>query len=336
MRAMILDKAMDVHERPLRPAAVNAPTPGPGEVVVRVEACAVCRTDLHIVEGELPLHRRGVIPGHQVVGQVEARGEGAQRFDIGARVGLAWLHHTCGGCRFCDRGAENLCERAAFTGYDAHGGYAEYTKVHEDFAYPIPERVAAIDVAPLLCAGIIGYRTLRLSGIRPGEKLGLWGFGAAAHITIQIAMHWGCRVYVFTRGDSRQRMACDMGAVWAGDASDEPGTKLDASCIFAPAGQLVPRALELTQRGGTVTLGGIHMSPIPQMDYTQHLYHERVLRSVMNATRRDGEELLRLAAEIPLESTVTTFPLEQTNEALSALKDGRIDGAAVIKVSDAG
>jgi propanol-preferring alcohol dehydrogenase len=331
---MVLDKAKDVHDRPLRLADVEKPAAGPGEIVVRVQACGVCRTDLHIVEGELPQHRERVIPGHQIVGVVEARGENATRFNSGDRVGMAWLHHTCQGCRFCDRGEENLCERAAFTGYDVNGGYADYAKVHENFAYPIPGELAAVDVAPLLCAGIIGYRSLRLSNIQPGEKLGLWGFGAAAHIAIQIATHWGCRIYVFTRGESHKKMARDMGAVWVGDAQDDPGTRLDGSCIFAPAGHLVPRTLELTQRGGVVALGGIYMSPIPEMGYQQHLYHERVLRSVMNATRRDGEELLRLAVEIPIESTVITFPLEETNEALIALKDGDIDGAAVIQVSE--
>jgi alcohol dehydrogenase, propanol-preferring len=334
MRAMVLEQPKDVHEKPLRLTEAPTPAPGPGEVLVRVRACGVCRTDLHIVEGELPIRAEGIIPGHQVVGTVEALGEGATRFSIGERLGLAWLHRTCCACRFCGRGDENLCERAAFTGYDANGGYAEFTTIHEDFAYRLPGDLPDSAAAPLLCAGIIGYRTLRLSGIQPGEKLGLWGFGAAAHITIQIAQHWGCRVYVFTRGESRRRLGLKMGAVWAGDADDDPGTKLDGSCVFAPAGPLVPRALELTQRGGAVALGGIYMSTIPEMDYTQHLYHERQLRSVMNATREDGRELLRLAVEIPIETKVTTFPLEETNEALMALKDGSIDGAAVIRVAE--
>ncbi len=334
MRAMILSDTADVHDKPLVLQELPEPKPGPGEILIKVSACGVCRTDLHIVEGELPVHKQNVIPGHQVVGVVKETGHGVTRFKRGSRVGVAWLHHTCCNCGFCNRGDENLCLNAGFTGYDIDGGYAEYTVIHEDFAYELPDDFPDLKVAPLLCAGIIGYRTYKLSNIQPGGRLGIFGFGAAAHITIQIALYQGCEVYVFTRGESRRELAKTMGARWAGNSTDDPGVKLDSSMIFAPAGDLVPTALGLTERGGTVALGGIYMSPVPPMDYTKHLYHERVLRSVMNATRQDGKELLELAAKIPINSTITTFPLEETNEALIALKDGNINGAAVIQIAE--
>ncbi|MCK4873523.1 MAG: zinc-dependent alcohol dehydrogenase family protein [Phycisphaerales bacterium] len=330
---MTLSTPRPVHDRPLTLIDLPMPEPGEDEILVKVHVCGVCRTDLHQVEGELPMHRTPVVPGHQVVGTVEKLGPGASRFKLGDRVGMAWLHHTCRDCAYCHRGVENLCPTATFTGYDAHGGYAEYTKVHEDFAYRLPDGFDDLAAAPLLCAGIIGYRTLRLSGIKPGGRLGIYGFGAAAHIAIQVARHWGCEVYVFTRGKSRQQLGLDMGAVWAGTSTDAPPNKLDAAVVFAPAGPLVPDALGVLAPGGAVALGGIYMSEIPPMDYTRHLYHERVLRSVMNATRRDGEELLELAVTIPIKTKTTVFPLEETNDALIALMDGRIEGAAVIAVT---
>lgn len=333
MRAMILEHPRPVHSRPLRLVELPEPTPGPHDVVVKVHVCGVCRTDLHQVAGELPMHTAPIVPGHQVVGEVVACGDETTRLRIGDRVGMAWLHHTCCECGFCGRGLENLCRDATFTGYDAHGGYAEFTRIHEDFAYRIPDGFEDLDAAPLLCAGIIGYRTLRQSEVQPGQRLGLYGFGAAAHIAIQIARHCGCEVYCFTRGESRRELALQLGAAWAGASTDEPPHKLDAALIFAPAGPLVRDALRVMDRGGIVALGGIYMSDVPPLDYTEHLYHERQIRSVMNATRRDGEELLALAAEIPITTRTTRFPLERTNEAFIALEDGKIDGAAVIDVS---
>jgi len=276
------------------------------------------------------MHKRPAIPGHQIVGTVEKCGPGAGRFKIGDRVGIAWLHHACGACSFCSNDLENLCDKATFSGWDENGGYAECAVAYERFAYPIPEAFSDAQAAPLLCAGIIGYRCLRLSGIRPGQRLGLYGFGAAAHIAIQIADHWGCESYVFTRGESHRKLARKLGAAWVGGAADDPPERVHASIIFAPAGPLVLDAMRVLERGGTCALGGIYMTPIPSMDYTEHLYDERVIRSVTNATRRDGEELLKLAAEIPIETKTQAFNLDQANQALTALKTGKIDGAGVL------
>jgi propanol-preferring alcohol dehydrogenase len=314
---------------------VQKPTPGPNEILVRVSVCGVCRTDLHEVEGDLPLVRTPVIPGHQVVGVVEAAGAEAKRFRIGDRVGIAWLHETCGTCSFCtDQGdRENLCRSARFTGWSVNGGYAEYAVVPAAFAYRMPDGFSAEQAAPLLCAGIIGYRALRLSDIKPGQRLGIYGFGASAHIAIQIARHWGCKTYVFTRSEANRRLAGELGAAWVGGVGDTAAGQepiVDASIIFAPAGPLILDALERLEKGGTVALAGICMSAIPPIDYTRHLYDEKILRSVANATRRDGEEFLALAAEIPIHTTTTTFPLEQANQALLALKTGGLSGAAVL------
>ncbi len=332
MKAMVLKKAMAAEENPLELLDVRVPEPGAGEILVRVHACGICRTDLHTVEGEIHPSKMPVIPGHQVIGSVAALGPGAGRFREGDRVGMAWLHRTCGACPFCLTGRENLCERALFTGFDADGGFAEYTKVHEDFAYPIPAVFTDPEAAPLLCAGIIGYRALRLSEIKQGQRLGLYGFGAAAHIAVQVAVHRGCEVYVFTRGASHRELALRLGASWAGSADDQPPAKLHSAVIFAPAGELVPVALSHLDRGGTLALGGIYMTPVPTLDYTKHLYDERTIRSVTASTRRDGIELLEEAAEIPIRTQTQSFPLREANRALQLLKAGKINGACVLEI----
>jgi len=310
---------------------VPAPTAANGEVLVRVSYCGVCRTDLHVIEGELVPQKSPVIPGHQVIGVVEKLGSGSSRFSLGARVGIAWLHHTDGTCEFCRSGAENLCDHPTFTGYTVDGGYAEYAVASEDFIYAIPEQFPDERAAPLLCAGIIGFRSLRLSGIKPGGKLGFYGFGAAAHVAIQVAMHWNIDVYAATRDARHQRLALELGAKWAGATFAEPPAKLDAAIVFAPAGEIIPAALKALRKGGTLVLGGIHMSPIPSFDYDL-LYQERVIRSVANNTRQDGEDFLRVAAEIPIRSHTQLFPLREANRALNALKNDAIEGAAVLKV----
>jgi propanol-preferring alcohol dehydrogenase len=266
------------------------------------------------------------------VGVVKARGEGATRFTEGQRVGVPWLYRTCGECDFCQRGLENLCADAQFTGLHADGGYAEAMVVPQDFAYPIPEGFSDVAAAPLLCAGIIGYRALRLSKVQPGQRLGLYGFGGSAHVTIQVARHWGCEVYVFTRSQGHRRLARELGAVWVGGAEDTPPAKMHASIIFAPAGPLVLEALRVLDRGGTIALAGVTMTPIPEIDYDRLLYWERGIRSVANFTRQDAQELLQVAAEIPIQTTVETFTLEEANEALLALKRSEIDGTGVLVV----
>ena len=321
-----------MEKNPLAPAEIPRPQPGPGDILMSVKACGVCHTDLHTVEGELPEVKLPVIPGHQVVGVVESLGQGVRRFQKGERIGAAWLHYACGTCAFCRRGQENLCENGRFTGYHVNGGYAETMTVPEKFAYSVPAIFSDEEAAPLLCAGIIGYRALRLSEIRPGGCLGLYGFGASAHVAIQVAVHWKCRVYVFSRSREHQDFARRLGAAWTGSAGETPPSKMDSSIIFAPAGPLVPEALLNTNKGGTVALAGIHMTPIPEMDYRKHLYHERTLRSVANATRQDGEELLKIAAEIPIRTTTQVFPLAEANQVLRLLKEGRISGAAVLKI----
>lgn len=328
MKAWLLRAPAPLETGPLEFADVAPPEPGPGQVLVRVSACAVCRTDLHVVEGELPPRKTPLIPGHQVVGTVARDACG---FRSGERVGIAWLHRTCGECRFCLTGRENLCDRAAFTGWTVDGGYAGLALASAHFLYRIPEGFPDLHAAPLLCAGIIGYRALRLSGIQPGGRLGLYGFGAAAHVAIQVALHRGIEVYVITRHERHRVLAREMGAAWAGAAGETPPDRLDAAIIFAPAGELVPAALEAVDKGGAVALGGIHMSPIPALDY-RLLYHERVVRSVASNTRRDGEEFLREAAEIPIRTRVEVFPLEEAGRALHALKHDAIRGAAVLQV----
>ena len=333
MRAMLLEKQAAAEENPLRLVEVPIPTPGAGEVRVRVRACALCRTDLHIMEGDLKLRKSPVVPGHQIVGVVDAVGAGVQQLREGDRVGVAWVHSTCGECTYCRKGLENLCDRGRFTGWDADGGYAEAMVVPESFAYPLPSNFGDLEVAPLLCAGIVGYRSFRLSNAQPGDRVGLYGFGASAHIILQVALHRGCEIYVFTRSEGHQELARKMGAAWVGRAEESPPDKLDAAIIFAPVGSLVLEALRVLRKGGTVALADITMTPIPAIDYDRLLYHERIIRSVANATREDAREFLELAARIPVRAEIETFPLEGANDALRALKKSAIRGAGVLKIS---
>lgn len=330
MRAAQLDQPAPIEQRPLVLRTVARPEPNSSEIRLRVLVCGVCHTDLHTVEGELPLERLPVIPGHQIVGQVVDRGPGVKKFRPGDRVGLAWLARACGMCRFCLTGRENLCESAEFTGLHQDGGYAEQVAADADFVYPLPGDLPGEALAPLLCAGIIGYRALRLSAIKPGGRLGLYGFGASAHIAIQVARHWGCEVFVFTRSPGHQELARQLGAVWVGTAQDTPPSKLDAAISFAPAGNLVPEALRVLDRGGVLALAGIHLTAVPSLDYHQHLYYEKTVRSVTASTRADGQELLELAPRIPIRPQVRLFPLADANQALQLLKAGKINGAAVL------
>jgi propanol-preferring alcohol dehydrogenase len=299
---------------------------------VKIHVCGVCRTDLHVVEGELPNVKLPLVPGHQAIGTVAQVDRTVREIREGDRVGIAWLQGTCGACEFCADGRENLCEAARFTGYQVDGGYAEYAVVPARFAYPIPPAFSDDEAAPLLCAGIIGYRALRLSGIKPGQRLGLYGFGASAHIAIQIARHWGCQVYVSSLKAEHQELAKQLGAVWVGGSADMPPDKLHGSIMFAPAGELVPPALRALERGGTLALAGIHMSSIPALDYDCEVFGERVIRSVTANTRQDGLDLLREAAAIPIKPHTVRFPLEDANRALQALKAGAFQGAAVLAV----
>jgi len=307
MKACLLDTPAPVESRPLRMAEVPKPEPDGRTLLIRVHACGICRTDLHVVEGELEQHKSPVTPGHQVVGTVELAGPDAQRFHPGDRVGVPWLHRTCGVCEYCRSGRENLCDSPIFTGWTADGGYAEYIVAEEDFVYPLPEGFAA------------------------GGRLGMYGFGAAAHVAIQVARYWGIDVYAFTRDRRHRELAADLGAVWSGGSSDQPPVKLDAALIFAPAGELIPASLRSLKKGGTVALGGIHMSPIPSFDYDL-IYGERVLRSVANNTRQDGADFLSIAAAIPIHTEIQEFPLEEANQALVALKNDGVRGAAVLSV----
>lgn len=333
MRAMVLFEPGPVESRPLQPVERERPEPGAGEVRIRVEACGVCRTDLHVVEGDLASRRPGLVPGHQVVGRVELRGEGAVRFQPGQRVGIAWLRRACGTCRFCQRGAENLCLAPEFTGWDADGGYAEWATVPEAFAYALPESLTAARAAPLLCAGIIGYRALRRSGIRPHGRLGLFGFGGSAHIAIQVARHFGCEVFVFSRGGEHRELAGELGAAWVGDSFEPPPRPLDAAILFAPAGELVRPALEALDRGATLAVAGIHLSDVPELEYERYLFQERTLTSVTANTREDGRALLQLAADVPIRTRTTSYPLEAANDALIDLKHDRVRGAAVLEIA---
>jgi propanol-preferring alcohol dehydrogenase len=325
MTAMLLEAP----RRPLRMARLPRPVPAPGQVLLQVHACAVCRTDLHVVDGELPDPKLPLVPGHEIVGTVAALGAGVTRFAPGDRVGVPWLGWTCGACRFCRSGRENLCERARFTGYTVDGGYAEYTVAEAAYCFAIPPAYDDLHAAPLLCAGLIGYRALVGAGDAP--RLGLYGFGAAAHIVAQVARHQGRRLFAFTRpGDTEgQRFARELGAVWAGGSDERPPEPLDAAIIFAPAGALVPAALGATDRGGTVVCAGIHMSDIPAFPYDL-LWGERTVRSVANLTRRDGEEFFHLAAKVPLIVSADPLPLEGANEALERLRSGRVRGAVVL------
>jgi propanol-preferring alcohol dehydrogenase len=332
VRAWEVVQPAPMDEHPLRLVEREVPVPGPGEVRVDVRTCGVCRTDLHVAEGDLEVHRERVVPGHEIVGTVGARGPGAVRFELGERVGVAWLASTCGVCRFCRRGAENLCVQATFTGWDRDGGYAESTLVDERFAYRLPEGLSDDQAAPLLCAGIIGYRALKRTSLPPGGRLGLYGFGASAHVTAQIARAQGAELYVATRSPEAQQLAVDLGATWVGGSADPPPVPLDAAILFAPVGDLVLPALAALDRGGVLAVAGIHLTDIPPMRYSTHLFEERELRSVTANTRRDGEELLALAARLGVHATVQPYPLDRADEALFDLAHDRVTGAAVLHV----
>jgi propanol-preferring alcohol dehydrogenase len=330
MQAWQVAEQGPAEERLLRRVEIETPEPGPGEIRVTIEACGVCRTDLHITEGDLPLHKKPVVPGHEVVGVVDKRGTGAGRFEIGARVGIAWLRHTCGKCRFCRRQQENLCLFPGFTGWDADGGFAESAVVDEAYAYPIPENFSSQEAAPLLCAGIIGYRALRRAELPPGGRLGIWGFGASAHLAAQIALAAGAELHVRSRGEGARALARELGAASVGDSFDAVDVPLDAGIMFAPAGELVPAALETLDRGATLSVAGIYLSDIPQLNYDKHLFQERNLRSVTANTRADGEAFLQIAARIPVRVTTTPYPRDRAPDALADLAAGRVNGAAVL------
>jgi alcohol dehydrogenase, propanol-preferring len=351
MKAMLLHRIAPIESMPLELVDLPTPEPGPGEVRIRVHCCATCRTDLHVIEGDLPPQKMPVIPGHQIVGVVDklgkplaasqseekgesgrGKGEGVP-LAVGQRVGAAWLRQTCGRCGFCAAGKENLCQSAQFTGYTADGGYAEYAVAPADFVYPLPVGFSDIEAAPLLCAGIIGYRALRRCHLPPGGRLALYGFGSSAHVVIQIAQHRGCEVYVVTRGENHRRLAREMGAVWVGENASDMPVKVDSAIIFAPAGELVPPALESLAKGGTLSLAGIHMTPIPSLDYQRHVFFERDIHSVTCNTRQDGRELLAEAAAIPIRPHTTVYPLADANRALLDLKQDRISGTGVLRVA---
>lgn len=333
MKAMVLEHDAEVTQSPLALRDMPDPEPGPGQVRVKVQVCGVCRTDLHVVEGELPPVTRPIIPGHETVGIVDQVGQGVRSIQEGDRVGIAWLQRTCDRCEFCATGRENLCSQATFSGYHVHGGYAEYALVSEQFAYPIPSMFRNDEAAPLLCAGIIGYRALRRSQIKPGQRLGLYGFGASAHITIQIARHWGCSVYVCSLREEHRALARQLGAVWVGGASETPPDKLHGAIMFAPAGELVPPALQALEKGGTLALAGIYMTPIPSLDYDRDLFRERTLQSVTANTKQDGLDLLQEASAIPIRTHTQSFKLADANIALQQLKAGTIQGAGVLTMS---
>ena len=333
MRAWQVVSPGPIDDCPLELVEVAAPNPGPGELRVRVLVCGVCRTDLHIAEGDLAPHRDRIVPGHEIIGVVDELGPDAGRFMIGERVGIAWLRYTCGECRWCRRGEENLCVSPRFTGWDADGGYADFAVVDERYAYRIPDAFGDEEAAPLLCAGIIGYRALRRAELPPGGRLGIYGFGGSAHLTAQVALHGGATVHVLTRSPQARALALELGCASAGGAYDEPPDKLDAAILFAPVGDLVPVALRALDRGGTLAIAGIHLTDIPALEYSW-LFQERQIRSVTANTRADGEELLDLASRIPIRPTTTAYPLIAADQALTDLAHDRITGAAVLRVAD--
>jgi alcohol dehydrogenase, propanol-preferring len=328
MKAAVLSSPQPVAQRPLHISEVAQPEAGRGQVLLRVRACGVCRTDLHIVEGDLPPQHSGMIPGHQIVGEVV---DGSTKdAPLGSRVGVSWLGGTDGTCAYCKRGQENLCDAITFTGYSVPGGYAEYALARADFVFPLPKELDDLHAAPLLCAGIIGFRSLRVAGVRQGERVGLFGFGASAHLAIAVLRAWNCEVYVSTRGESHRKMAASLGATWVGGEVDRPPVELDRAVTFAPSGDVVVAALSSLRKGGVVAINAIHLDRIPQFDYDNLLWGERQLRSVANMTRTDARDFLALAAQIGIDPKVTVFPLDQANEALLAVKNDAIDGAAVI------
>ncbi len=329
---MLLHNIAPIETSPLRLEELPDPHPGAGEVRVRVSCCAICRTDLHIIEGDLPRQKLPIIPGHQVVGVVDELGAGCSRLKPGDRVGIAWLRHTCGQCRYCTVGRENLCESQRFTGYHADGGFAQYAVVDENFAYVLPEGFTDVEAAPLLCAGIVGYRALERAHLPPGGSLAIYGFGSSAHVIIQIALARRCEVYVVTRAPAHRQLALKLGAVWAGERASDLPVKVDSAILFAPAGELVPAALEKLQKGGTLSLAGIYMTPVPTLDYQKHLFYERDVHSVTANTRQDGRDLLCCAAEIPIHAHTTPYALADANLALQDLKADRLSGTGVLIV----
>jgi propanol-preferring alcohol dehydrogenase len=329
MKAAVLRLSAPIAERPLRIEERTPPLPAAGEVLLRVRACGVCRTDLHVVEGDLPAHLRPVIPGHQIVGVVERCGEGVS-LALGTRVGVSWLGGTDGTCAYCRRGAENLCDAPTFTGYDVNGGYAEFAVARADFTYELPEELDDLHAAPLLCAGIIGFRALRVAGVQPGEYVGLYGFGASAHLALPVLKAWGCRIAVASRGERHRAFAKRLGADWIGGPLERPPEPLDRAVTFAPAGDVVIAALGALRKGGVVAINAIHLDNVPAFDYDSLLWGERQIRSVANMTRDDARDFIKLAGDIHLKPEITTFPLDRANDALAAVREERIDGAAVI------
>jgi propanol-preferring alcohol dehydrogenase len=332
MRAMTLERPGPIESNPLRLTEKPDPSPGPGEILVRIRVCGVCRTDLHVSEGELAPKRAGIVPGHEIVGVVERLGPGSSRFAIGTRVGVPWLRYTCGVCRYCLKQRENLCPNALFTGWDADGGYAELTVVGEDFAYALPDAIDDEHAAPLLCAGIIGFRAIKRAAIEPGATVGLYGFGGSAHLAIQVLKHWNCRVFVMSRGGVHRELAEKLGADWIGDARETPPARLDAALLFAPAGALVAPIMRSLDRGGVLAIAGIYLSAIPQLEYDRELFYEREIRSVTANTRADGEEFLRLAGAIPIRTYTAGMRLDEANRALTLLKSDQLRGAAMLHV----
>lgn len=335
MRAAVLRHTAPIDQRPLLIEELPIPQPSAGEVLLKVEACGVCRTDLHIASGELSPLLPALTPGHQIVGGVEKVGENVSNLKLGTRVGVSWLGGTDGTCPLCRKGFENLCDRPTFTGYSVNGGYAEYAVARADFCVPLPQTAAAKDLAPLLCAGIIGFRSLRVAEVQPGDRVGLFGFGASAHLAIDVLKHWGCEVYVATRGASHQRLARERSANWVGEATDSPPAQLDRAITFAPSGDVVLAALASLRKGGIVAINAIHLDRMPQFDYDTLLWGERQLRSVANMTRQDAYDFVKLAVEIGIRPRTTLFPLEEVNEALAAVYRDAIDGAAVVQIADA-
>jgi propanol-preferring alcohol dehydrogenase len=333
MQAWVIESAGPIERRPLLQRERPLPVPAEGELRLQVLACGVCHTDLHVAEGDLPLRRGPVVPGHQIVGRVDAVGRGVDTWKVGDVGGVTWLASTCGSCEFCQEDRENLCEAAAFTGYDRDGGYAEYALARADFVTALPAGLSPFEAAPLLCAGIIGYRALRLAGIEPGQRLGLIGFGASAHLALQVALHWGCEVHVFTRGDHHRRQALALGAEWAGSLEMSHPANCHAQVLFAPAGKLVPECLPHLRPGGTLAINAVHLSDIPSFRY-ERLFRERVVRSVSHLRRQDASEFLELAAEAGIRADVSTFPFEHANEALLAVKESRIAGQAVLEIGE--
>lgn len=333
MKAMLLDRPVPIGDAPLKMVDLPVPSPATGEFLLRVTACGICRTDLQLAEGDIPLRRKPVVPGHQIVGQVEALGEGVTGWQVGDRAGIGWLAGSCGECAQCRAGRENLCVDAQFTGWDRDGGFAEYAALRADFALRLPDGFGDLEAAPLLCGGVIGYRSLKRSGVRPGGRLGLYGFGASALLTIQVARHWGCAVYVCTRSEREQERARGLGAAWVGGYDETPPVPFDGAITFAPAGDVVVSALRCLERGGSVAINAIHLDRIPEFPY-ELLWWERNLCSVANYTRQDAREFLDLAATIPIRTEKEVFPLADANEALRRLAAGEISGAAVLKIAD--